>query len=117
MAVDKWSQDPLYVKEVKDNQDLQQKEFDMEDTKLKLPEKLTPDRAKSLLDEKEKLLNSVYTQFLEKQRASDGQQFDLQQTMLLNKTMFDDMMYIKEGFTAKDLQRALVKYGIHEERL
>lgn len=35
----------------------------------------------------------------------------------MNKSIFDDRMYVKYGFTGKDLQRAIVKYGILDERL
>mmetsp|Transcript_32862 Transcript_32862/g.50240 ORF Transcript_32862/g.50240 Transcript_32862/m.50240 type:complete len:82 (+) Transcript_32862:774-1019(+) len=31
--------------------------------------------------------------------------------------MFDDRMYLKTGFTGKDLQRAIMKHGIYEERM
>ena len=35
----------------------------------------------------------------------------------MNRTMFDDRMFLKKGFTSQDLQRAIVKYGIYEERM
>ena len=47
----------------------------------------------------------------------DGQNYDLEQTVLLNKTMFDDKMYLKTGFTGKDLQRAVRKYGIYDRKM
>ena len=31
--------------------------------------------------------------------------------------MFDDKMYIKTGFSGKDLQRSIVKHGIYDERM
>jgi len=31
--------------------------------------------------------------------------------------MFDDRMYMRVGYTGKDLQRAIVKFGIFEEKL
>lgn len=31
--------------------------------------------------------------------------------------MFDDKMYIKTGFTGKDLQRAVKKYGIYDRKM
>ena len=43
--------------------------------------------------------------------------FDFDQTVILNRTMFDDKMYVKTGFTGKDLQRAIQKHGIYEERM
>jgi hypothetical protein len=43
--------------------------------------------------------------------------YDEEKTVFLNKTMFDDRMYMRVGFTGKDLQRAIVKHGIFEEKL
>ena len=43
--------------------------------------------------------------------------FDFEQTIFLNRTMFDDKMYLRYGFTAKDFQRAIVKYGIYDQRM
>ena len=40
----------------------------------------------------------------------------MEKTILLNKTMFDDRMYLKTGFTGKDLGRAVLKFGIDKER-
>jgi len=31
--------------------------------------------------------------------------------------MFDDKMYLKTGYSGKDLQRAIVKHGIYAERM
>jgi hypothetical protein len=31
--------------------------------------------------------------------------------------MFDDKMFLKTGFTGKDLSRALVKHGIYDEKM
>ena len=37
--------------------------------------------------------------------------------MVLNKTMFDDRMYLKTGFTGKDLQRGIKKFGIYDRKM
>ena len=37
--------------------------------------------------------------------------------MLLNKTMFDDKMYLRTGFTGKDLARAIKKHGIYDTKI
>jgi hypothetical protein len=31
--------------------------------------------------------------------------------------MFDDKMFVRTGYSGKDLQRAIVKYGIYDERM
>jgi response regulator of citrate/malate metabolism len=31
--------------------------------------------------------------------------------------MFDDKMYLKTGFTGKDLQRSIKKYGIYDRKM
>jgi len=36
---------------------------------------------------------------------------------MLNKCMFDDKMFLQTGYTGKDLQRAVVKLGIYDERM
>lgn len=41
---------------------------------------------------------------------------DLEQTEKLNKIMFDDYMYLQRGFSGQDLERALIKYGILEQK-
>lgn len=46
--------------------------------------------------------------------AENTGKFDFEQTVLLNRTMFDDKMYIKTGHTGTDLQRAIVHYGIYK---
>lgn len=51
------------------------------------------------------------------ERAQDGGAFDFEQTVLLNRTMFDDKMYLKTGFSGKDLERAIHKFGIYAERM
>ena len=40
--------------------------------------------------------------------------FDFEQNILMNKTLIEDRMYMKTGIEGKDLQRAVIKYGIHE---
>ena len=68
------------------------------------------------MKEKEELLTKIYTQLAQTQGAGQGN-FDLEQTVLLNKTMFEDKMYIKTGFSGKDLQRAIHVHGIYAERM
>jgi len=51
------------------------------------------------------------------QSQNSNAKFDFEQTVLLNRTMFDDKMYLKTGYTGKDLQRAIMKHGIYDERM
>ena len=41
----------------------------------------------------------------------------MEQTVLLNKTMFDDKMYLRTGLTGKDLARAIKKHGIYDTKI
>ena len=43
--------------------------------------------------------------------------YDEEKTIFFNKSMFDDKMFLEHGISGKDLHRAIVKYGIFEERL
>jgi len=36
---------------------------------------------------------------------------------MLNKTMFEDKMYIKTGISGKELTRAIHKFGIYDRRV
>ena len=36
---------------------------------------------------------------------------------MLNKTMFDDKMYLRTNFSGKDLQRAIKKHGIYDQKI
>ena len=87
--------------------------------KEEIPEGLTQPIAEQLLTEKESLLKNVYGQIVQLQNRGqvDGQNYDLEQTVVLNKTMFDDKMYLKTGFTGKDLQRAVRKFGIYDRKM
>ncbi len=72
--------------------------------------------AEQLMKEKEELLTKIYTQLAQTQGMGNAN-FDLESTVLLNKTMFEDKMYIKTGFNGKDLQRAIHVHGIYAERM
>jgi hypothetical protein len=55
-----------------------------------------------------------------KQREAQGGPpggYDLENTILLNKMMFEDRMYLKTNYTGKDLQRAIHKHGIYKEKM
>jgi len=81
-----------------------------------IPEGLTKELSLHLLKEKEERLTSVYQQLQSIQmQESSGVDFD--STILLNRTMFDDKMFIKTGYSGQDLQRAIVKYGIYKQRM
>ena len=44
-------------------------------------------------------------------------QAEFDQTIMINKTMFEDKMYVKTNISGKDLQRAIHRFGIYEARL
>lgn len=81
-----------------------------------IPKDLTREIADALLTEKENLLTQVYEQLNQLSQQSDVK-INLEQTIVMNRTMFDDRMFLKKGYTSQDLQRAIVKYGIYEERM
>ena len=118
MGLDKWSQDVEYTNEIKAAYMKIDKELDDEEMEGELPEGLTKQMAEQLLSEKEKLLSNIYTQLMKMQQAEGaGGKFDFEQTVLLNRTMFDDKMYLKTGFQGRDLQKAIMKFGIYDERM
>ena len=87
-----------------------------------VPESLSREVANQLLSEKEALLTNVFQQIrqMKLQHILEGGEkpsFDEEQTIFINKSIYDDRMYIKTGFTGKDLQRAIVKHGLFDERL
>ena len=43
--------------------------------------------------------------------------FDFEKTILLNKVMFEDKMYLRTGFSGRDLERAIHAHGIYDERM
>ena len=45
------------------------------------------------------------------------QQIDLEKTILLYRAQWDDKNYIKTGITSKDLQRAIMRYGIYDQKM
>ena len=123
MALDKWATDPDYIKQVKDEYAKIDKEMYDEEMSVEVPEGLTKDIANQLLSEKEALLTHVYQQIRQMKvshmmQGGAGQpKFDEEKTIFFNKSIFDDKMYLSYGFTGKDLQRAIVKHGLFDERL
>ena len=119
MSLDKWGADNDYVKTIKEEYKKIDEEADEEEMKEEIPEGLTQPIAEQLLNEKEALLKNVYGQIVQMQNRGqvDGQNYDLEQTVVLNKTMFDDKMYLKTGFSGKDLQRAVRKFGIYDRKM
>ena len=55
-------------------------------------------------------------EILTKKIQGQNTHIDLEQTEKLNKIMFDDYMYLQRGFSGQDLERALIKYGILEQK-
>ena len=119
MSLDKRGADNDYVKTIKEEYKKIDEEADEEEMKEEIPEGLTQPIAEQLLNEKEALLKNVYGQIVQMQNRGqvDGQNYDLEQTVVLNKTMFDDKMYLKTGFSGKDLQRAVRKFGIYDRKM
>ena len=119
MSLDKWGADSDYVKTIKEEYKKIDDEADEEEMKEEIPEGLSQPIAEQLLNEKEALLKNVYGQIVQMQNRGqvDGANYDLEQTVVLNKTMFDDKMYLKTGFTGKDLQRAVRKFGIYDRKM
>ncbi len=46
-----------------------------------------------------------------------GQNIDFQQTLLLSTKQYDDRVFLKTGFTDKEVRRAIHKHGIYNQRL
>ena len=67
-----------------------------------MPEGLTKEVAEQLLQEKEKIFFKIYEQLQTVSSQAQGN-FDFESTVLLNRTMFDDKMMIRTGFSGKDL--------------
>ena len=61
MALDKWSADDDYVKQVKEEYAKTDKEIDDEELSVPIPERLDKTMAEQLLNEKEALLKNVYS--------------------------------------------------------
>ena len=59
----------------------------------------------------------IYEQFGKMPGGIDQGQYDFEQTILLNKVMFEDKMYLKTGYSGQDLERAIHKFGIYAERM
>lgn len=68
MALDKWSADDDYVKQVKEEYAKIDKEVDEEELSVAIPEELTKAMAEQLLAEKEGLLKNVYSQVMALQK-------------------------------------------------
>ena len=68
MALDKWSADDDYVKQVKEEYAKTDKEIDDEELSVPIPEKLDKLMAEQLLNEKEALLKNVYSQIMQLQQ-------------------------------------------------
>ena len=114
MTLDRLAKDQDYVKQVKEQYAKIDKEFEEDEKTNPIPEGLTKPVAQQLLAEKEQLLQKVFTQL--QQHVQDSG-VDYEQSILMNRTMFDDKMYLNTGFTGKDLQRAIMQHGIYDERL
>jgi len=118
MAVDKWGQDKDYVSAVKLEYEKIDKELEAQDDEEPLPEGLVKEIANQLLKEKEMLLTNIYTELSKmNQMEQAGGKFNFEQTVMLNKVMFEDKMYLKTGFSGKDLLRAIKRFGIADERM
>ena len=68
-----------------------------------IPEGLDKAMSKKLLEDKEKMITSIYTQLMQMEQMQGKGQFDMEKTILRNKTVYDDEMYIKTQYSAKDL--------------
>ena len=116
MAIEKWGRDMEYVEAIKQQYEKIDKEFEEDEKQVGVPEGLTKEIAEQLLSEKEELLLKIYEQLQHVQTSAQGN-FDFESTVLLNRTMFDDKMMIRTGFSGKDLQRAIIKHGIYDQRM
>lgn len=115
MSIDKWGQEAEYTSAVKAEYAKIDDELKKEEESVPVPEGLTREMAEQLLQEKEALLTNIYTQLTQMQHSKTQEaNFDFEQTVLLNRTMFDDKMYVKTGYSGKDLQRAIMKLGIYD---
>jgi hypothetical protein len=101
LALDKWHGSD-YTQILKENYEKIDKEFEDMELAEEIPEGLTKELSLHLLKEKEERLTSVYQQLQSIQmQESSGVDFD--STILLNRTMFDDKMFIKTGYSGQDL--------------
>lgn len=109
MALEKWAVDEQYVKEIKEKYAQIDQEMYDEEMALAVPETLTREVANQLLSEKESLLTNVFQQIRQMkmqhllQGSGEKPPFDEEQTIFINKSIYDDRMFIKTGFTGKDL--------------
>lgn len=123
MSLDKWASESEYVTQIKEKYAKIDQEMYDEEMSLPVPETLSKEVANSLLSEKEALLQNVFQQIrqMKVQHMMSGSTekppYDEEQTIFFNKSIFDDRMYIKYGYSGKDLQRAIVKHGLFDERL
>ena len=102
MAIEKWGRDMEYVEAIKKQYEKIDKEFEEDEKQVEVPEGLTKEVAEQLLQEKEELLLKIYEQLQTVSSQTQGN-FDFESTVLLNRTMFDDKMMIRTGFSGKDL--------------
>jgi len=117
MAQDRWGSDTAYVAEIKKVYEKIDKEIEADDLSEEIPEALNRQLSENLLKNKEQMLTQVYSQLSQMMNKGGQDNFDFEQTILLNRTMFDDKMYMQTGFSGKDLQRAITKHGILAERM
>lgn len=103
MAIEKWGRDMEYVEAIKKKYEEIDKEIEEDEKQVEVPEGLTKEVAEQLLREKEELLIKIYEQLNQMQQVASAGNFDFETTVLLNRTMFDDKMMIKTGFSGKDL--------------
>ena len=97
MTIDKWGSDPEYVAAIKEEYSKIDKEIEDENMSVPLPEKLTKDIAEQLFREKEDAIKNIYSQLAQMMRQGGQQltQAEFDQTIMINKTMFEDRMYVK----------------------
>ena len=118
--MDKYSADKEFMTNLKAEKDAMDKEFEDEELKqVKVPAHLTKELSENLLKQKENAVNKVVQEFQQQARAQGGYAYahDLETKVIRAKAHFDDMMYLQQGITGKELLKAVMENGVYDERM
>ena len=78
-----------------------------------LPPGLTLDKAKSIIDRKQEMINDILMKSIQGRAPNSQGQVEIDQKELVYEiSKFDDILYMEEGFRKEEIERAIEVYKL-----